>query len=246
MAASRSRSCSSCRQPREASYKYTTTIRFSGTYTSDEYDAGTVVSPRPVEDDVHGARPAARDHGQARRDRAVPVGPHVGPPVDRPVGLPDHVRHRQADVHRPRRPPAGTRVGDAEAARLAGLARLRVVGRVDRPALHRRRPRATAASRPRPSGRAATTTRPAPRRMATRFGVSLRVPLSSLMRGRSVARRLIVHKVQSRPARRHRHEVAPGRHLPDHPVPHRLSPPAAVRSPIGIRRSGCPLLSYGG
>ena len=33
--------------------------------------------------------------------------------------------------------------------------------------------------------------------MATRFGVSLKVPLSSLMRGRSVVRRLVVHKVQS-------------------------------------------------
>jgi len=33
--------------------------------------------------------------------------------------------------------------------------------------------------------------------MASRFGVSLKVPLSSLMRGRSIVRRLTVHKVQS-------------------------------------------------
>ena len=33
--------------------------------------------------------------------------------------------------------------------------------------------------------------------MATRFGVALAVPLSSLMRGRSVSRKVIVHKAQS-------------------------------------------------
>ena len=67
--------------------------------------------------------------------------------------------------------------------------------------------------------------------MAQRFGVALRVPLSSLMRGRSISRKITVHKVAERHAGRHRREVAPGRQLPDRVRPDRLksAPQPVVR-----------------
>ena len=75
----------------EASYKYTATIRFAGTYTSDEIDEGVVIGH---------VRSATKFTVQDRRlvvtvkngrDRAVSVRPHDGAPRDHPERLPDRL-----------------------------------------------------------------------------------------------------------------------------------------------------------
>src|SRR4051795_9432704 len=180
----------------EASYKYTTTIRFSGTYTSDEYDAGVVVS-----------------HVQSKttfmvRDARLVITVKNGAIALFPSG---HTTARLATTQ------SGFRV-------MCDTAQQTFTDRIaHRPGrgwvtLKRRGSRASLGfgwsgesvdrhylgvtqgdcSEPAEIEQAGGNEDEAGAAgMATRFGVSLRVPLSSLMRGRSVARRLVVHKLQS-------------------------------------------------
>lgn len=180
----------------QASYKYTTAIRFSGTYTSDEYDAGTVVS-----------------HVRSKttftvRDQRLVITVKRGAIALYPSGhtsarlstsqsgfrimcdsasqaFTDHIAHRPGRgwVTLKRR---GARAslgfgwsGESIDRHYLGVTQ----GDCSEPAEIEQ-----AGGNEDEAGAAD---------MATRFGISLRVPLSSLMRGRSVARRLVVHKLQS-------------------------------------------------
>lgn len=180
----------------EASYKYATTIRFSGTYTSDEFDQGVLIS-----------------HVQSRttfsvRDRRLVVTVKNGAIALFPSGY------------------TGARLTTSQAGfQLAcDTARQTYTDRLaHRPTrawitLRRRGSRATlgfgwmGASVDRHFARAVEGECEEPddisegggdddvagsAAMLTRFGIALRVPLSSLMRGRSISRKIVVHKVQS-------------------------------------------------
>jgi hypothetical protein len=180
----------------QASYKYTTTIRFSGTYTSDEYDSGTVVS-----------------HVQSKtsfmvHDKKLVITVKAGAIALYPSG---HTTTRLATTQ------SGYRI-------MCDSARQTFTDRIShRPGrgwvlLKRRGSRASlgfgwsgeSVDRHYIGVTQGDCTEPAEIEaaggnddeagapdMASRFGVSLKVPLSSLMRGRSIVRRLTVHKVQS-------------------------------------------------
>jgi len=180
----------------QASYKYTTTIRFSGTYSSDEYDGGVVVS-----------------HVQSKttftvRDRRLVITVKRGAIALYPSGhtsarlsttqsgfrimcdaakqtFTDHIAHRPGRgwVTLKRR---GSRAslgfgwsGESVDRHYIGVTE----GDCSEPAETEQ-----AGGNDDEAGAAA---------MASRFHVSLKVPLSSLMRGRSVSRKITVHKVES-------------------------------------------------
>jgi hypothetical protein len=180
----------------QASYKYTTTIRFSGTYSSDEYDAGVVVS-----------------HVQSKttftvRDRRLVITVKRGAIALYPSGhtsarlsttqsgfrimcdaakqtFTDHIAHRPGRgwVTLKRR---GSRAslgfgwsGESVDRHYIGVTE----GDCSEPAETEQ-----AGGNDDEAGAAA---------MASRFHVSLKVPLSSLMRGRSVSRKITVHRVES-------------------------------------------------
>jgi hypothetical protein len=180
----------------QASYKYTTTIRFSGTYSSDEYDAGVVVS-----------------HVQSKttftvRDRRLVITVKRGAIALYPSGhtsarlsttqsgfrimcdaakqtFTDHIAHRPGRgwVTLKRR---GARAslgfgwsGESVDRHYIGVTE----GDCSEPAETEQ-----AGGNDDEAGAAA---------MASRFHVSLKVPLSSLMRGRSVSRKITVHRVES-------------------------------------------------
>jgi hypothetical protein len=180
----------------EASYKYTTTIRFSGTYTSDEYDAGIVVS-----------------HVQSKttftvRDARLVITVKNGAIALYPSG---HTTARLATTQ------SGFRV-------MCDSATQTFTDRIShRPGrgwvtLKRRGSRASLGfgwsgesvdrhyigvtegdcSEPAETEQAGGNDDEAgAAAMASRFHVSLKVPLSSLMRGRSVSRKITVHRVES-------------------------------------------------
>jgi len=180
----------------QASYKYTTTIRFSGTYSSDEYDGGVVVS-----------------HVQSKttftvRDRRLVITVKRGAIALYPSGhtsarlsttqsgfrimcdaakqtFTDHIAHRPGRgwVTLKRR---GSRAslgfgwsGESVDRHYIGVTE----GDCSEPAETEQ-----AGGNDDEAGAAA---------MASRFHVSLKVPLSSLMRGRSVSRKITVHRVES-------------------------------------------------
>jgi hypothetical protein len=180
----------------QASYKYTTTIRFSGTYSSDEYDGGVVVS-----------------HVQSKttftvRDRRLVITVKRGAIALFPSGhtsarlsttqsgfrimcdtakqtFTDHIAHRPGRgwVTLKRR---GSRAslgfgwsGESVDRHYIGVTE----GDCSEPAEMEQ-----AGGNDDEAGAAA---------MASRFHVSLKVPLSSLMRGRSVSRKITVHRVES-------------------------------------------------
>ena len=180
----------------QASYKYTTTIRFSGTYTSDEYDAGTVVShvqskttftvrdQRLVITVKRGAIALYPSGHTSARLSTTQSGFRIMCDNARQT-FTDHIGHRPGRgwVTLKRR---GSRAslgfgwsGESVNRHYIGVTE----GDCSEPAETE-----AAGGNDDEAGAAA---------MATRFGVSLKVPLSSLMRGRSVVRRLVVHKVQS-------------------------------------------------
>jgi hypothetical protein len=180
----------------QASYKYTTTIRFSGTYTSDEYDAGVVVShvqskttftvrdPKLVITVKAGAIALYPSGHTTARLSTTQSGFRVMCDAARQT-FTDRVSHRPTHgwVTLKRR---GSRAslgfgwfGDSVDRHYVGVTE----GDCSEPTETE-----DAGGNDDEAGAAG---------MAARFGVSLKVPLSSLMRGRSVARRLVVHKGQS-------------------------------------------------
>jgi hypothetical protein len=180
----------------QASYKYAATIRFAGTYTSDEYDQGVAIA-----------------HVKSRttftvRDRRIVVTVKNGSIALFPSG---HTGARLTTSQAGYQPACDT-------ARQTYTDRL-----AHRPTrawitLSRRGARATlgfgwmGASVDRHFARAVEGDCEEPddisagggdddvagsAAMLTRFGIALKVPLSSLMGGRSISRKIVVHKVES-------------------------------------------------
>jgi hypothetical protein len=180
----------------QASYKYTTTIRFSGTYTSDEYDTGTVVShvqsktsftvhdPKLVITVKNGAIALFPSGHTKTRFSTTQSGYRIMCDSAKQT-FTDRVSHRpgRSWVVLKRR---GSRAslgfgwgGESVDRHYIGVTQ----GDCSEPAEID-----AAAGNDDEAGAAA---------MASRFGVTLKVPLASLMRGRSIVRRLTVHKAQS-------------------------------------------------
>lgn len=180
----------------EASYKYSATIRFVGTYSSDEYDGGVVVDhtqastkftlrdPRLVVTAKGGAIAMLSSGRTAARLTTVQSGFRIACDAARQT-FTDHVAKRPGRgwVTLKRR---GSRAslgfgwsGEEIDRRYTGV----VEGDCTEPAETDQ-----GAGNDDEAGASA---------MAARFGVALRVPLSSLMRGRSISRKMTVHKVQS-------------------------------------------------
>ena len=180
----------------EASYKYTTTIRFAGTYTSDELDADVVVGhvesatrftvrdARLVITVKNGAIALFPSGHTTARLTTAQSGFRIACDAARQT-FTDRIAKRPGRgwVTLNRR---GARAslgfgwaGESVDRRYAGV----VEGDCTEPAETE-----AAGGNGDEAGVAA---------MLQRFGVSLRVPLSSLMRGRTISRKIVVHKVES-------------------------------------------------
>jgi hypothetical protein len=180
----------------EASYKYTATIRFVGTYSSNEYDAGVVVGhtqsstkftlrdPRLVVTAKAGAIAMISSGYTRARLSTVQSGFRIACDTAQQA-FTDRVAKRPGRgwvtlKRRGSRASLGFGWGGESIDRRYVSA---VEGDCTEPAETER-----AGGNADEAGASA---------MAQRFGVALRVPLSSLMGGRSVSRKLTVHKVQS-------------------------------------------------
>ena len=180
----------------EASYKYTATIRFAGTYTSDEIDEGVVIGH---------VKSATKFTVQDRRltvtvkNGAIalfPSGNTTARLATTQSGFQiacDTARQTFTDrlAKRPGRAWLTLRRKGTRASVGFGW----MGGSVDR-----RYTGATEGDCTEPASVDAgggTDDVAGATAMLTRFGVTLRVPLSALMRGRSISRKITVHKVSS-------------------------------------------------
>ena len=180
----------------EASYKYSVTIRFAGTYTSDEYDAGVVIGHvrsttkftvrdrRLVVTVKNGAIALFPSGNTSARLSTVQSGYQVACDTarqtfaDRLAGRP--TRGWVTLRRRGSRATLGYGwMGGSVDRRFAGV----VQGDCTEPA-------AVDAG----GGTDDVAGSPA---MLARFGVTIRVPLSALMRGKSISRKVTVHKAET-------------------------------------------------
>lgn len=180
----------------QASYKYSVTIRFAGTYTSDEYDAGVVIGHvrsatkftvrdrRLVVTVRNGAIALFPSGNTSARLATVQSGYQVACDTARQTFTDRVARHPDRGWVTLRR--RGSRatlgygwMGGSVDRRYAGV----VQGECSEPA-------DVAAG----GGTDDVAGSPA---MLTRFGGTLRVPLSALLRGKSISRKVTVHKAET-------------------------------------------------
>lgn len=180
----------------EASYKYTATIRFAGTYASDEIDGGVVIGH---------VRAATKFTVQ---DRRLVVTVQKGSIALFPSG---HTTARLSTAQNGFQIACDTtrRTFTDRLARRPGRAWLTLRRKGSRAAVgfgwmggrvDRRLASATEGECTEPAevdAGGGTDDLAGSAAMLTRFGVTLRVPLSALMRGRSISRKITVHKASS-------------------------------------------------
>jgi hypothetical protein len=180
----------------EASYKYTATIRFAGTYTSDEIDEGVVIGH---------VRAATRF---TVRDRRLVVTVKNGAIALFPSGnttarlsttqsgfqIACDTAHRAFTDRLAKKPGRAwltlRRKGTRAAVGFGWMG-----GSVDRSYAGAAEGECTEPAEVDAGG--GTDDLAGSAAMLSRFGVTLRVPLSTLMRGRSISRKITVHKASS-------------------------------------------------